>query len=569
MFKVLKEKKKILIDIFISVFIFIYINNYMNIRYNNIIYLFIIFMCFIFSFKIRHEKKYLKDILIISSLFSIFYLLGDLAISVFNTQQNIFKLFLSFNNIIKLISLFCLFYKTISFIYPKLTKLNVVDKKRSGIKKYLIIFFSLFIMWLPYYLYLFPGIITGDTLFEMGHMSFNSLSDAHPFFHTLFMSIFFKLGLFLFHNATIAFGFVELIQFLIMTSIISYAIYYLINKGVKRRYIIVLTLFYAIAPIFGIYVMCMWKDILFSGFMVLFVILFLDFQEKKIEKKDYIKFGIVSLLVLFFRNNAIYMYILLIPFIFIYYKKVDKVLIPIMILMISIYFVVKGPIFKKLNIEKSPIVESLGVPLQQVSRAIYKNIEINDEDKELINEILSIEEIKSNYVAGYADSIKFHNKFNMKKFNNSLSRLAKLYIDIGLKRPDIYIEESLFLTLTYFYPNRAIEELGPYVKENQLNVESKSLLSLKIAKIYSFITKDDVPVLTILWKAGLYTWVLIISFFTAIRKKKKLFPYYFLMCYIFTLLIGAPTSCLRYYFPVICITPILIFYPYFKPQETD
>lgn len=574
--KLKKINNKNIIDIVSAFFIFLLIEKYVTFNRYNVLDLFFIGMCYFFCSKITlKDKKNKKDVLLISFIFATLFQTGNIAMNIKGTQLSLFREFCSVKELTSYLGTYVLFYKSLCWVYPMILNLKVLQKvenKKNYLLKGIKIFFILLLFWMPYYLICYPGLLSPDSIYEFRTVitNFEFINNAHPVLHTIFVSFFFNIGKKITNDINFAVAFVTLIRLIIQAGIISYGIIFLNKRNIKNVIINLITVFYAIVPIFGAYGICMWKDIIFSNIMLLFVLVCWEMIEtKKVNIKLLIKFFVMSLLIVFLRNNAIYMYFLLIPIAFYYFRGNNKKIIPVMSVVIIIYYVITGPVFEMCNVQKSNTVEYLGVPIQHISRMAYKNVKLNEEEEKLLDKLMPIELIKSNYTPGYADPIKFHSDFNQDYLNENKEKYLKLYLNLFIKNPHIAVEEQVYLTTRYWYPNRNVEVLGPYVQKNDYGIFSDNLAPDWLYKIYRVILSDDTLIFTLSWSGGLYFWLLIISFIVTIRKKKKLFPYWVLLSYLFTLFIGAPVSTPRYFYCFYIVTPILFFFPYLGDYKNN
>ena len=241
----------------------------------------------------------------------------------------------------------------------------------------------IFIGYFLYFIRFYPAIMTPDSYYVIHYANNFILSDYHTFGHTWFFGIFFHLGKFLFHSLSKSIAFSTLVQMLCMSLIFSTSIRYFYNKGLNKKICIFLTLFFAFNPLHAHYSITLWRDIMFGGSFLLILICLYEFisSKSKIKIAYIILFIIGVLIMLFFRNNGIYVYLFCIPFI-IGFMKNKRIMMSIITISIAcFYFVIKGPVFDYFNIEKTTSVEAFSIPLQQIARviALDKNITAKDE----------------------------------------------------------------------------------------------------------------------------------------------------------------------------------------------
>lgn len=129
----------------------------------------------------------------------------------------------------------------------------------------------LLVAWSPYFILLSPGIVTADTLNEISQaMGDVPLSDHNPILYTGFLKITLTLGVFLTGNIGCGLIVSGLTQMVLLAGIFSLAI---VSIDFSFRYswlIRIATLtFFALNPLIGWYSITLWKDVLFSAFVLL------------------------------------------------------------------------------------------------------------------------------------------------------------------------------------------------------------------------------------------------------------------------------------------------------------
>lgn len=511
------------------------------------------------------NKSYLKKYGTISLILSLLYVIGD---SAFQSYQNPNVMFtdviLSFDTVYKVISSISLIYIVVSNLYSlydnklKAKKLEISDKK-FAILSFVLIFLSFVI----YFIAFFPGIMTPDSISELEFAiyDFPYLSNHHPLLHTLFINIFYKIGILLFDSRNMAVSIVTLAQMIIMASILSYSLYFLRKRKCADYILIVILLIYMFVPVNGYYSVTMWKDVIFAGLFLLLTMTCYELyeQNKNIANKTIIKFIIISLLTLLMRNNAIYAYFIVLLGAIIIFKHNKKIIYSI-ISVIVMYYIITIPIFNILKVQKSSSAEYIAIPLQQIGRIVYKNNELNKSEKELINKIIPYDKIKDIYDPKLSDGIKFDKDFNIEEFNKNKLDYLKLWIELVFKYPLTSIESYLISTLGYYYPNLQYWSVATDIVDNgygiyQTNRENK--LNNTILK------NQDInrPIFGILWSTGIYIWIIIsIMYYFIIKLDKKLLFIFMPTIGIWlSLMIASPVwGEFRYIYCIVLVIPFLL-----------
>lgn len=162
--------------------------------------------------------------------------------------------------------------------------------------------------WLAYY----PGIMTPDSLDQWRQAISHSYSDAHPFTSSLVMSFFRAI-----YDTP---AWISLLQVIIMSGTIGLTLGYCVRRGVSKYIVGTLLAGFALWPVFGIYTVTIWKDILFSIFIVIAsILLFIIIADKQYRNQRWplICLAVIAALIALWRHNGI-IYLLL-PFILLWF----------------------------------------------------------------------------------------------------------------------------------------------------------------------------------------------------------------------------------------------------------
>ena len=573
--------KKIISLILKVIITFLMMMNLLDVKNYNSFSLFLLIFIFLFFYNFDFKEKKVIDVrnnriyIIFSFLIAFSQVLGFVVYKYqFSRDVSALREFLKFTNFVNIFGLFFLIYTLLKYFVPKLLDLNVFSRNNQISSKK--VFFScaliIFVSWIPYFLALFPAILTSDSVDQFSHVvnGFKIVSDHHPVAHTLFVGIIYRFGFWLFHKPMLATACVSLVQMLIMSCIFSYLILFLHKKNVSRKILIFILLYFSLSPIHGYYSVTMWKDILFGGFFLLFTLKLIELDESKSFKIiNMFSFILISLLVLFFRNNALYVYLFSIPFLlFIYKDKFVKVVL-CFVISLSCYFVVKGPIFAHFKINKSASSEYIAIPLQQIGRMTYKFVEFTDNERSMINDLLPIETMSDAYHPMTVDSIKFHREYHREVFDSNKSKYFKLWLQLVVKHPSIAVESYLNSTLGYWYSGVEFWATSNTIFPNDMGI----YLSPKGGKILNgYVNKiesRDIPLISLQWSIGLC--LIFIGFSVMLllvqRKYRSLFYYVPFFALWLTLMVATPVFAeFRYVYSAFTCLPLFLVLPFLNNE---
>lgn len=449
---------------------------------------------------------------------------------------------------------------------------NLKNKNIFSKRKFLIYMIILVLCWLPYFLRFYPGIMTRDSYYSIHFVEKTILSDHHTFGHTWFFGMFYLIGKAIFTNLNAAVAFYMIIQMFICSFIFVKIIKFLYEKGVNKIIIIIATLFIYFSPLYAIYSITLWRDILFGMSFVLLFISLCEFIENgyKFTKSALINYIFAILFILFFRNNGIYIFIFFIPFLISFSKKNKMKLAISHILVIIAYFVIKGPIFDYFNVQKSVTSEAYSVPLQQIARVLASDYNVSEKDYDYLNSLFDVEKVKTNYTPYISDPVK--GLVDSKKLSNTKTHFFKVWFKLLIKYPSVYIESYLCQTLGYWYPDVIYWATG----EESKNIFDEDVYSDPIMKNYLGVldhtTSRRIPLSNLFWSLGLMFLIFSFSIMVLIYKKQ----YRYLLCYspVFclwiSLMLSSPVFCeLRYIYGLFASIILIMIFPFLNKHKFD
>ena len=152
---------------------------------------------------------------------------------------------------------------------------------------------------------------------------FDVVTKYHPVMHTAFLGITIYLGHTIFNSWNIGLLIHSIVQMIIMASIFSYTLIYLYKKKIPSYLLLFFLIVYLFLPTHSVFSITTTKDVLFSGLFNIVLICYIELctNKKFFTKKNMIITILSTFLLISFRNNMIYAFILFIPFILLYYKK--------------------------------------------------------------------------------------------------------------------------------------------------------------------------------------------------------------------------------------------------------
>ena len=210
--------------------------------------------------------------------------------------------------------LWVLIFKSVFYCIKKISA-NISLTKNTGISNYkhwLIGALCLSAAWIPYFLIYYPGFIFGDSLASIFQaLEFWGLSNHHPILYTFFIKGCLTIGMGL-KDINLGCAIYTILQMLYISFILSYLVCWIRNKGISARICVGLMVFFAFVPFIPLNSIAMWKDPIFSASLALWTLLLFDFVLSNgtiiKEKPRFIPIYIITLLILYFSRNNVFLY---------------------------------------------------------------------------------------------------------------------------------------------------------------------------------------------------------------------------------------------------------------------
>ncbi len=469
----------------------------------------------------------------------------------------------------------------------KKTRIEAVFEAKHSM---IIIAATIFILWLPTFVFLFPGTAINDTWGQLGqYMEYVSsgnyakgiLYDHHPIFDTFFMGIVITgLKNITGHWKIALFGYV-LIQAVFSAIAFAYTIEYTYKKlKLDARVGFVMILIYSLIPIFPMSVQTISKDALFSWIYVFFAVMFVEIVRTKAECFSSKRFlsAFITICILTCLTKKVGVYVILISLMVAIFMKMKKraricLIVPLLAVIIVMYGIMPA-IIKATGTVKGGQQEMLSIPFQQSARYVkYHSDDITDEEYKVIDKVLWITDLSERYDPINADPVK---GYTPKSDASDYKKYIKLWIKQGLRHPRTYIEafaamESGWFSWTQYSPLISMDW------HNQMNVQlipekvtTRPDLCKYTADAYQAIIDElyQIPIIKLIFTYGLYASIIpgfvFVTVFRLFRKKDikywiatvPLFLSIALGCWLAPVSIAAEGK--RYLYPVIYTIPLML-----------
>lgn len=553
--------------------------------YSNIIAIPIFIILYYFINKINFKLNKSENIgcIIFSILYTLFLIIG--------TQLEINSdIAWNFKTLITLVFCFIPIYICFKYLFNFINKLIIKKSKKEKQIKHikLFVFGVIFLGNLITFLALYPGVYGYDAGFEILEFMDNNvqLTSHFSIIYSFFISSCVSFGVKYLNSAEIGFAIYTFIQLLFIVFVTSQVTLYIYKRFKNNTILYCCLLFFGFFPLHTVMIVSSSQDVIFSGIFTLIILKLLQYanNDLKLNYIECIKFTLLFALLCMFRNNGVYALLIGVPFIIIFTKEHLKFTI-IILCSIGLYQIYKGPIFDYLGVyNKSPLIEMSSIPSQQLARVYnYSYDNLTKKEIELINTLYPNQEFHI-YKVNQLISDAMKKDFNPEEFKSKPLTYINMYLKIGLKEPENYIEAFLIHNLGLWYPNKQYYDYRmyhPYIELNMVDTETYSeYITIKRTSVIP-IYKDllykllndyywtKMPIVSMLFQASTYFHLYILSLiFVLARKKYNLLPIISLLGGLYITVLLSPVILFRYNYAFMLCFPIIFFIILNKPKKT-
>lgn len=322
----------------------------------------------------------------------------------------------------------------------------------------LLTFLFLLLCWLPVLLAVYPGFFVYDAQDEYLQVASRTFSTHHPLVHVLLLG-----GIICaVHKVTDSYNLgiacYTVFQMILVSGGFTFLLSYLRKKKVSKTLRFISMLYFGLFPVIVMFTLCSAKDALFSTALLLLLICLLEMNLDSdgffTSKGWLLLIGASATGMMLLRNNGLYAFVFLIPFLAFYQKKYRKRVLIWAAISIAGCLLINGGLRVAFQADDSENQEILTVPIQQLARTYKYEPEVfSEEDVKTLHEILP-EEALVMYNARLSDPVKY--RFRNDAFAADKSKYIKLWAKIGLKKPLSYINAWLMTSYGFWYPDTVI-----------------------------------------------------------------------------------------------------------------
>lgn len=445
----------------------------------------------------------------------------------------------------------------------------------------------IFLCWLPVFLAYYPSVFAYDAEGQLYQVIAGDYSTHHPLLHTLFLGAFFKLGGVLgSYSAGMALH--SIVQMILLAAAFAFVLSYLYEKGISRWQRMLLLAFYALFPTNSVLSLSTTKDVLFSALVLLYTMLLYHMicdKKMQVDKRDRAACVILSVLLLLFRNNAVYAFLVSMPLVYAGYRKWQigeekaqsasfgaRTYLVLSIAALLFFAVCSAGLRAGTHAHSGSPREMLSVPLQQMARTRVKEEQrIDPALRKELEKYIPAEWVFAAYDPHLADPVK-----NRAVIHDDPAGLIETWVKLGMRHLDVYVDAFLDNCVGCWYlediSHAQIYGIGTESGFGYLSTDNRTMpagceiiphsylpgLRSLLEKIVSDNQYQRIPVLRIIFAPAFYWWMLCIYMAVAVYRRKyiMLLPVCFLGAYYLTLLLS-PAVLIRYMYPFVVTVPAI------------
>lgn len=409
----------------------------------------------------------------------------------------------------------------------------------------------------------FPGLLSLDSIDQISQIFTGEYSNHQPFFHTVLIGLLVRAGLTVFGNINSAVAVYVVFQVIFMALVFSFVIYNMAVFGMPGPACIAASVWYCLMPFHIMYSFTVWKDVLFGAFVTCLITFFIRIMTDTGNSiMNYIGFSVCGPFICLIRSNGLFAYVFVFLALIMLARK-QKKLAYIMLITIAVSLLLKHGVLKFIGVTPPDTVESLSIPLQQISRVIAEDGYIEDADRQLILRVMDIDRVKDTYDPEISDPIKnlIRDCGDQEYLAQNKGAFALAYLRTLAHNPMKYVLAWTDSTCGYWNSGYGYwvwywdVESNPYGITR--SVVSPGMLHVMDEYLWLFYNNNILQMFT---SIGLFVWIMLVLLAVAIftGNRAGIISTVPVLAILLSLLISSPVfSEFRYMYAMFCALPVI------------
>lgn len=503
--------------------------------------------------------SFILSFLVFLANYPIFTTIGDPALIGRSTSIMVNLL----NSVFTLFGGICVFYPILSFFFKRFPRYVTLRGKPNRLVPLLVFASIVCIDLIHLFLVEYPGNVTEDSFTQISEMISGQYSNFNTYWHTMIIRFFLILGNSLFSDLNSSIALICVVQVLVMAFSFTYCLDTMFRYGVPKKLLVIGYVIYAFIPYNMALSITVWKDVLFAaGTLLMITSLFRILKELGNSRVlNYVIFILGSLLFLLSRTSGWIVYLVTFLLFVVFYRN-NKMLLAVMGAMAVLGWALLNPMLTILNVAPGDPVESLSIPIQQVSRVIADGCPLTEEDEAMLSRVVDLEEVPSLYTNWLSDPMKVEVRSkDYDYFQENLGDYASLWVRLGLKYPWQYLKAWVDQTKGYWNGGYDYSLYSETITDNPYGVE-KTVSGNPIASLFRlyFGLSRHIIFFEPLHSIGLHIWIVIgCMVLNIVRKRKEWLIAVPVLLLVVGLWFGTPVySSFRYVYPLFVSFPLIL-----------
>lgn len=420
--------------------------------------------------------------------------------------------------------------------------------------------------WLPVFLAVYPGFFVYDAQDELIQVQTRQFTTHHPLPHVLLLGGIIQAVHKLTGSYNAGIAVYTIVQMASMAGVFTYVLSYMKKAGIGRWLRVISAFYFGCFPVNVMFVLCSAKDGIFTGALLLLLTALVDMVKDRdrffADRREILVFGMSALVMMSFRHNGIYAFLVLAPVMIVFCGKGYRQKMGLLFgLAFGGYVLISAGLTTILSAQTSENQEMLTVPIQQLARVWkYERESLTEEQKETLYEILP-EEVLPFYTAKVSDGVKLW--FDNEAFAAHPGKYLRLWAEVGSRHPFTYLNAWFMTSYGFWYPDTVIDVyrgnsvftftygdssfFGYEVEQPGVRESRIPWLNEWYRKISLEIAQQKVPVVSMLFSPGFLFWVFVFAGgYAYYRKKYELLPACGMILLLWLTVILGPTYLPRY-----------------------
>ncbi len=314
------------------------------------------------------------------------------------------------------------------------------------------------------YLYIYnPGIMNYDSFNQIHQIATNNFTNWHPFFHTFIEMLCLKI-----YPNVIS---IAILQIFVFSSLWMIICKYHRNDTMNNNSFIlqvIITCIISLIPINAIYSITLWKDILFSYFLMFlcFLIKVMLDKQGKVDLKFILIMAVVMAFISQLRMNGFYVTIIVLIILTIYFfRKSHSKKICIALPSLTIIFIL---LIASLNVAydvEDNQKDFIFVKTSHMLADYDLHLDLADADRDKIHEMMNEKKLNKTYDIYFSDPI--YRLSNESVYKNDSESYLKMALKYSLKHPERFL----------FYTFKSSDKVWDITKDEDWRLPSYRVLS--------------------------------------------------------------------------------------------